>query len=72
MENCGDFSVFLQAFVNKLCIWLTKKKKEIFVGKFFNCRRIHEDKIAFLHEITAGFANFTVDFENGPEIRSPR
>ena len=26
MENCGDFSIFLQAFVNKL--WLTKKKKE--------------------------------------------
>ena len=26
MRNCGDFSIFLQAFVNEL--WLTKKKEE--------------------------------------------
>ena len=26
MKNCGDFSIFLRAFVNEL--WLTKKKEE--------------------------------------------
>ena len=26
MRNCGDFSIFLRAFVNEL--WLAKKKKE--------------------------------------------
>ena len=26
MENCGNFSIFLWAFVNEL--WLTKKKEE--------------------------------------------
>ena len=26
MRNCGDFSIFLRAFVNEL--WLTKKKQE--------------------------------------------
>ena len=26
MRNCGDFSIFLRAFVNEL--WLTKKKEE--------------------------------------------
>ena len=26
MRNCGDFSIFLRAFVNEL--WLTKKKKK--------------------------------------------
>ena len=40
MENYGNFSVFLQAFVNEL--WLTKKKKdkmEISVAEFLDCTK---------------------------------
>ena len=45
MKNCGDFLVFLRAFVDEL--WLTKKKKErkkkdkmeIFVAEFLDCTK---------------------------------
>ena len=41
MENCADFSVFLQAFANEL--WLTKKKKEgqngLYVAELLDCMK---------------------------------
>ena len=48
MKNCGNFFVFLRAFVDEL--WLTKKKKkerkkerkdkmEIFVAEFLDCTK---------------------------------
>ena len=39
MENCGDFPVFLQAFINNL--WLKEKKDrmDIFVAELLNCTK---------------------------------
>ena len=36
MENCGDFSIFLQAFVNEKKEGKKKDKIEIFVVEFLN------------------------------------
>ena len=43
MKNFGDFSIFLQAFINELCLMKKKKegkkekdKMEIFVAEFLD------------------------------------